>query len=118
MLVVKHAVTVSLELGICDLFTELLADALIILGHLKTARTVSASFLKSLLYCCYYFFILVKSNSRLHISSPFPLVALLYHTFLLLYVTKSQNAEIFLKSARTTILYGQNRSCKSRFCML
>lgn len=44
--------TESLEIGIRYLLTELLADALIVIRHLKSARTVAAALLKTLFNRC------------------------------------------------------------------
>ena len=62
--------TVSLKIGICYLVAELLADALVLLGLFKSTGAIATSFLESLLYGCYDFLILVKSNSRFHLHSP------------------------------------------------
>ena len=65
-LVVKHAVTVALKIGVGDLLTELLADAFIVLGALHSAGTVAALGLEAVLYHFYYFFVFVKSDLRFH----------------------------------------------------
>ena len=71
MLIIEHAVAVALEVGVCYLISEFLTDTLVFLGPFKSARTVAASFLKPLLNGCYYIFIFIKGNSRLHKISPF-----------------------------------------------
>ena len=42
VLVIEQTMAVTLEIGVCDLLTELLADALILLGTLQAAGTVTA----------------------------------------------------------------------------
>ena len=61
----------ALELGIGDLIAELLTYALVFLGSLKAAGAIASSFLESLLYGFNYFFIFIKSDFRLHKTSPF-----------------------------------------------
>ena len=51
--------TVSLKVGICYLIAEFLADALVFFRLFEAARTVSAALLKSLLYGCNDFLVLV-----------------------------------------------------------
>ena len=64
----------ALKLRICDLLAEFLANTLVVLSPLKAARTVASALLKSLLYGCNDFFILIKSNSWFHTKLLFNLV--------------------------------------------
>jgi hypothetical protein len=57
---------ISLEIGVGDLITEFLADALIILGALKTAGAVTALGFKTFFDGLYYFFVFVESDLWLH----------------------------------------------------
>ena len=62
--------TVALKFGIRDLFTEFLADALIILIALQSARTVTAGTLQSFLDCLHHFLIFIQSDSHDTTSLP------------------------------------------------
>ena len=59
MLVVEHTVAISLEVGICYLISELLADTLVLGCLFKSAGAIAASFLEALLYYCYDILIFV-----------------------------------------------------------
>ena len=65
-LVIEHTVAISLEIGVGDLLAEFLADALIVLGTLKTAGTIAAFGFKALFDGLYYFFVFVESDLWLH----------------------------------------------------
>ena len=60
---------VTLEVRICDLLTELLANALILFSALKAAGAISAGTLQTILYGLNHFCIFVKSDS--HRKTPF-----------------------------------------------
>ena len=49
--VIKHAVTVALEIGISDLFPEFLADALVLRGLLQAAGAVAVLCLEAFSDC-------------------------------------------------------------------
>ena len=67
MLIIQHTMTKSLELGIGNLITEFLTDALVFFGFLEAAGAIASTLLKSLLYGLYDFLVFVKSNFRFHI---------------------------------------------------
>ena len=55
---------VSLELRVCNLLTEFLANALILLSPLQTAGAVASGTLQTVLHHLNSFLIFVKSNSH------------------------------------------------------
>ena len=70
ILVIEHAMTVTLKVGVCDLLPEFLADALVILGSLQSAGAVSVLCLQPLFNSLYHFLIFVQTNCHtFHILS-------------------------------------------------
>ena len=65
ILIIKHAMAVPFIAGICDLVTEFLADALIILGTLQSAGTVSPCFFQALPDRPDHFLIFIQPNCHL-----------------------------------------------------
>jgi hypothetical protein len=57
---------ISLEIGVGDLLTEFLADALIVLGALEATGAVTALGFKTFFDGLYYFFVFVESDLWLH----------------------------------------------------
>ena len=53
---------ISLEIGVCDLLPELLANALVLLGALETAGAIAAGTLQAVLYGLDHFCIFVQSD--------------------------------------------------------
>jgi hypothetical protein len=53
---------ITLEIGVCDLLTELLANALILLGTLEAAGAITTGTLQAVLYGLDYFCIFVQSD--------------------------------------------------------
>ena len=60
---------VALEIGVCDLLPEFLANALIFLGALESAGAIAAGTLQSVLYGLDNFRIFIESDC--HRKSPF-----------------------------------------------
>ena len=60
---------VSFEVRIGHLFTELLADALVLFRALQTAWTVAALRLEAFADCRYYFLVFVKTDTH-YFSTP------------------------------------------------
>ena len=60
---------VSLEVGIGDLFSEFLADALVLFAALQAAGTVSAAALQTVFYHLDHFFVFIESYC--HKITPF-----------------------------------------------
>ncbi len=54
--------TIAFEIGVGNLFSELLAHTLIVFGTLPAARTIPARSFKSLADGFYYLFVFVKSD--------------------------------------------------------
>ena len=65
ILIIKHAMAVPFIAGIRDLVTEFLADALIILGTLQSAGTVSPCFFQALPDRPDHFLIFIQPNCHL-----------------------------------------------------
>lgn len=59
---------ISLEIGVCDLLPELLANALVLLGALETAGAIAAGTLQAVLYGLDHFCIFVQSDCHMEIS--------------------------------------------------
>ena len=91
----------SLKLGICDLISELLADTLIILGFLKTARAISPALLESLLYCCDNILVFVKGDSRFHNLLLSFCVFIISHFFG--FVCNKVTKEIFFTACKSSL---------------
>ena len=68
-LVIEHTVAVALEIGVFYLLTELSAHALVFLGLLTAARTVTACAPKPLLHGIHNLFIGIESY--LHFQNSF-----------------------------------------------
>ena len=68
VLVIKQAMAIALEIRIRNLLPELLADALIVLGHLQTAGAVAALGLQTLPDGFYHFLVLIQTYC--HNASP------------------------------------------------
>jgi hypothetical protein len=62
-------VAIALEIGVCDLLPELLADALVFFGSGQSAGAVTAGALESVFYSLDNFGIFIESDS--HRKSPF-----------------------------------------------
>ena len=60
---------VSLEIGVCDLLAELLANALVFFRPLESAGAVTAGTLQAVLYGLDYFLVFIESDS--HGVTPF-----------------------------------------------
>ena len=60
---------VTLEIGICDLLPEFLANALILLGTLQAARAITTGTLQAVFHGLYHFCIFIESDC--HRNSPF-----------------------------------------------
>ena len=69
--VVQHAVAIALEIRICDLFPEFLADALVLLGALQAAGAVATGALQTVLHHLDHFLILIEPNCH-QSALPFP----------------------------------------------
>ena len=81
-LVVKHAVAISLKIGIGDLVTKFLAHALVVLGFLEAAGTVSAARLQTFLDSLDELGVLIQSDFHGH-QLPFCLFILILAQFAL-----------------------------------
>ena len=55
---------VSLEIGVCDLLTEFLANALILFGTLESAGTITSGTLQAILHGFDCFCIFIESDSH------------------------------------------------------
>ena len=64
ILIVKHTVTVAFVAGVCNLITEFLTDAFIILGMLQSAGTVSPGSFQPFPDRFDHFLILIQSDSH------------------------------------------------------
>ena len=64
-LIIQHAMAVAFEVGISDLLPEFFANALVLLGTLQAARTVSAGAFKALFDGGNHFFIFVESDGHM-----------------------------------------------------
>ena len=67
---------VTLEIGVCDLRPELLADALILLGPLKAAGAIATGALQAVLYHFDDLFVFIQPYSHMNTSFFF---LLYYH---------------------------------------
>ena len=61
----------TLKVGVSDLLTEFLADALILLCPLQTAGTITAGTLQAIFHDLYHFFVLIQPHC--HINTSFRL---------------------------------------------
>ena len=59
---------VTLEIGVCDLLPELLANALVLFGALETAGAIAAGTLQAVLYGFAHLCIFVQSDCHMEIS--------------------------------------------------
>jgi hypothetical protein len=64
---------VTLEIGVCDLLTELLANALILFGTLQTAGAIATGALQAFFYGFDHFCIFIESDCHKEISFFFSL---------------------------------------------
>lgn len=59
ILVIKHAVAVALEIGVCNLTAKLCADALVVFRPFQTAGTVATGAFETLFYGLHHIFIFI-----------------------------------------------------------
>ena len=74
---IQQTMAIALELGVCHLHLEFIANALGSFGLLKAAGAVTAGALETFLHGLHYLFVFVKANlTHLHSSMRLRTVAL------------------------------------------